>query len=91
MQATLMMQQEAVPIVRSGLEMKRKALEFTLRQYRTNLTGFEKRHRMTSEQFAAKFRAGELGDEADWFAWEYMLDAYRETTRQLELLSNIQL
>ncbi len=91
MQATLIMQQEAVPVVRSGLEMKRKALEFNLRQYRTNLTGFEKRHRMTSEQFAARFGAGELGDEADWFAWEFTLDACRETTRQLELLRSVRL
>jgi len=91
MQATFTIQQEAVPLVRSGLEMKRKTLEFNLRQYHTDLAGFEKRHRMTSEQFATRFRAGELGDEADWFAWEFALDAYRETARQLELLKSVRL
>jgi hypothetical protein len=41
---------------------------------------------MTSEQFAAKFNAGELGDNAEWFEWEFVLDAYRETARQFHVM-----
>lgn len=91
MQATITLRPEAVPIVRSSLELKRKALEFNLRQYQARLDGFEKEHQMTSEQFAARFNAGELGDAAVWFEWEFALDAYRETARQLELLGGINL
>jgi hypothetical protein len=91
MQATLTLQSEAIPVVRSSLDMKRKALEYNLRQYQARLAAFEKQHQMTSEQFAAKFGTGELGDDAEWFEWEFVLDAYRETTRQLSLLASVRL
>jgi hypothetical protein len=90
MQATLTIRQEAVPIVKSSLETRRKSLEFSLRQYRARLAGFEHQHQMTSEQFAARFGAGELGDDAAWFEWEFVLDAARETEQQLELVKSIQ-
>jgi len=91
MQATLTIRREAVPIVKASLETRRKALEFSLRQYRTRLSGFEQQHKMASEQFAAKFGAGELGDDAVWFEWEFVLDAARDTERQLELVTSIRL
>jgi hypothetical protein len=91
MQATITMQQEALSVVRSGIEMKRGALKVNAQQYRARLDAFEKRHDMDSDQFAIRFNLGELGDEADWFEWEYVLDAYRETTRQLELLKTVRL
>lgn len=91
MQATFTIRQEAVPIVKSSLEAKRKSLEFSLRQYHERLASFERQHRMASEQFSARFGAGELGDDEDWFEWEFVLDAARETERQLELVSSIRL
>ena len=91
MQATLTIRQEAVPVVKSSLEMKRKSLTFNLRRYQTRLTDFEQQHHMTSEQFAAKFGAGELGDDASWFEWEFVLEATRETERQLELVKSVRL
>jgi hypothetical protein len=46
---------------------------------------------MASAQFAAKFGAGELGDDAAWFEWEFVLEAAGETERQLELVKSIRL
>jgi hypothetical protein len=46
---------------------------------------------MSSEQFTDKFSTGELGDEVEWFEWEFVLDAHQETARQLELLKSIKL
>jgi len=37
-----------------------------------------------SEQFAARFGASELGEDAAWFEWKFVLDAAREAERQLE-------
>ena len=91
MQATFTIRQEALPIVRSSLQARRKSLEFSLRQYRARLDGFERQHQMTSEQFATRFGAGELGDDAVWFEWEFVLDAAREAERQLELVKSIRL
>ncbi|MBN2006787.1 MAG: hypothetical protein JXA21_25760 [Anaerolineae bacterium] len=91
METTMVLQPDVVPIVRSGLQMKRKSLELNLRQYRQQLTTFERQYQMTSEQFGHRFNAGELGDDAAWFEWEFVLDAYRETSQQLSLLDNIRL
>jgi hypothetical protein len=88
---TITLQWEVVPIVKSSLEMKRKTLGFGLSRYKERLTAFERRYGMTSEDFAARFNAGELGDDADWFEWQYLLDAYHETLRQLQLLGTIRL
>lgn len=77
-------QEESVPIVKSSLRMKRRTLEFNLGRYEERLSAFERQYGMTSEDFAAKFNAGELGDDADWFEWQYLLDAYHETLRQLQ-------
>ena len=69
--------------------MEHKSLEFALRQYQKRLTTFERNHQMTSEQFVARFSAGNLGDDADWFEWEFVLDALRETATQLNLLESV--
>lgn len=81
---------EAVPLVRSSIEMKRRALEFSLRRYQQELAAFESAHRMSSEAFDTKFQNGELGDDAVWFEWEFALDGYRATKHQLELLERIE-
>jgi hypothetical protein len=91
MQATLVMQLEAVPIVKASLALKRKALAFSLRQYQARLTAFEQQHQLTSEQFARAFEAGELGDAEVWFEWEFVLKAVQETRRQLQLLESVAL
>ena len=88
---TLTLQKEAIPLVRSGLAMKKAALEFSLKRYSERMKSFERRYGMDSQTFAARFGKGELGDEADWFEWEYVLDAYRETLRQLQILEHIHL
>ena len=77
-------QQEAIPIMKSSLRMKGRVLEFKLGRYEERLTAFERRYGMTSEDFAVKFNAGELGDDADWFEWQYVLDACHETLRQFQ-------
>ena len=91
MQATMVMQLEAVPIVKASLALKRKTLEFSLRQYQARLSAFEQQHQMTSEQFARAFNAGELGDNEAWFEWGFVLDAVKETQRQLQLLESVTL
>ena len=87
----LRIKRDAIPVVKSSLEMKRKTLEFSARQYQQRLDAFERTHRMTTKQFAKKFGMGELGDEAKWFEWEFGLDALRETERQVGLFDSVRL
>lgn len=91
MQTELTIRQEALPIVKASLEMKRRSLEFNLRRYGARLDEFEQQYQMTSDQFATKFEAGALGDDAVWFEWEFVRDAYLEITQQLKLLKSIQI
>jgi hypothetical protein len=91
MQTSITMQEEALPVVKSSLQMKRKALEFNSKRYEARLAAFELQHAMTSQMFADKFDKGELGDDEQWFEWEFVLEVYQETKRQLQLLETIKL
>ena len=79
-------QQEAIPIMKSSLRrMKGRVLEFNLGRYKERLTALERRYGMTSEDFAAKFNAGELGDDADWFEWHYLFEVLDEIKAMIQL------
>ena len=88
---SMILQEKAIPLVRSGLAMKKTALEFNLKRYSERLKDFEQQHGIDSTTFATRFAQGELGDEANWFEWEFNLDAYHETVRQLQILEHIEL
>ena len=87
----LTLKKEAVPLLRSGLAMKRAALKVSLERYSQRLQRFERQYQMDSAAFAAQFARGELGDDANWFEWEFNLDAYQETQEQIRLLDQIEL
>ena len=91
MNAVITIRQEALPVLTAGLDLKRRALDLSLARYRARLLNFEMHYIMTSDQFTRAFESGELGDETDWFEWEFVLDAYRETKRQVDLLRGLQL
>ncbi|MCO6452401.1 MAG: hypothetical protein J5I90_16600 [Caldilineales bacterium] len=91
MHATFEVENEALPLIRSSVEMKRQALEFSLLRYRKQLAEFESRYQMTSATFQADFSAGKLGDEPSWFEWEYLLEALAETKHQLHLIASLKL
>ncbi len=86
MQATIRVREEALAVVRSGLQMKRNALEHNLRQYQERALGFEQQHGMTSSRFTERFSRGELGDESDWFEWD--VEAHPAVTL-LEVLDEV--
>ena len=91
MQATVLFDEEALPLVASSLEMKRRALEFGVVSYRERLGALERESGMTTDEFVARFQAGDLGDDARYFSWEYLVDAMAGLERQLEVLSRIHL
>lgn len=88
---TLTLKPQAVPLVKAGIELKRRALEFARDRYRGRLLAFEQRHGFDSDTFARRFDSGELGDDAEWFEWQYAWESFEETRRQLELLDGIEL
>ncbi len=48
METTMRIQQEAILLVKSSLELIRKALEFNLNEYRKRLAAYETQHKMNS-------------------------------------------
>ena len=54
------------------IEGNRKELECSRSRYETQLADFEQKYQMTSEEFPTRFEAGDLGDDADWFEWEFV-------------------
>ncbi len=90
MQQTITIRQDALPVVTKGLELKRSSLALSLSRYCDRLREFEARYGMSSDQFVAAFESGELEDDASWFEWEFVLDACREATRQLNHLHGLQ-
>jgi len=60
-------------------------LSSTLADIKERLTVLERRYGMASEDFVAKFNAGELGDDADWFEWQYLFEVLDEIGAMIEL------
>ncbi len=80
-----------IPIIKSGLEMKKKTLSFKLKQYKERLKKFEEKYNMSTREFLKKYNAGELGDEAYLLEWEYLAEAANLTKRELKEIEKISL
>jgi len=86
---TITIQGDAVPLVKSGLEVERSILKLSLEEYRNQLKAFEKRHRMSSRTFIKKFESGALGDEGKWFDWLFAYKAYNHAKDRLNIFREI--
>ena len=51
-----------------------------------NLHKFEDQYRLSSSEFHRQFRAGEMGDEADFFEWSAFYQMWLSVRKQLDLL-----
>lgn len=71
--------------------MKKKTLNFKLKQYKERLKKFEEEHKMSTREFLKKYNAGELGDEAYLLEWEYLADATNLTKQELKEVEKISL
>lgn len=69
-----------------ALESARTRQELT--EIQARLEALEREYRMSSEDFYGRFRAGELGDAADFFEWSAFFDmaqALRQRLQKLEI------
>lgn len=60
--------------------------EVQLRELGLELAKFEKQFGIPSAQFAAKYQAGEMGDEVDSFEWHVFYKMYLRLQNQLQIL-----
>jgi len=85
------LKEEAVDIVKSGLEIEENILTMSLDEYRADLETFERKYKMSSEEFIQKFESGDLGDDADWFDFLFAYRAYEHVKKKLKLIEEIQI
>jgi len=56
-------------IVQSALRNQAELARFRYEQFARECQSFERKFNLTTEEFTAKFDAGELGDAEDYFDW----------------------
>ena len=80
---------EALPILKSGIALKEKLLTVKEESYLKRLKSFEKKHKMKSAEFFAAFNAGKLGDDAEWFDWLFVYEAYNKIIKQKKIIEGL--
>ncbi|MBU1122548.1 MAG: hypothetical protein ABIH71_05045 [Candidatus Omnitrophota bacterium] len=87
----LSLDEEAVVLIKSGLNLKKCVLKLNLEEYRKRLSAFELKHNMSSHQFLRKFNSGQLGDEQYLFDWLFAHKTCKELSKKLSLLNHVKL
>ena len=82
---------EELPILKSSIIFKKKLLSVKLGNYLERLKVFEKKHKMTSEEFLKKFNSGKLGDDEEWFDWFFVYEAYNKIIEQKKIIDGLSL
>lgn len=82
---------EALPILKSGIALKEKLLSIKAESYLERLKKFEKKHNMTSEEFLKAFDVGKLGDDAEWFDWLFVYEAFNKIVKQRKIIEGLSL
>jgi hypothetical protein len=82
---------EALPILKSGIALKEKLLTVKAESYLNRLKSFEKKHKMKSAEFFNAFKAGKLGDDAEWFDWVFVYEAYNKIIKQKKIIEGLSL
>ena len=82
---------EALPIVKSSIVLKEKLLSVKAANYLKRLKSFGRKHKMKSAEFSKEFAAGKLGDDAEWFDWLFVYEAYNKIIQQNKIIKGLSL
>ena len=82
---------KALPIVKSSIVLKEKLLSVKAANYLKRLKCFERKYKMKSAEFSKEFAAGKLGDDAEWFDWLFVHEAYNKIIRQEKIIKGLSL
>ncbi len=70
--AKVMIEKNALPSLKEGIEIGREVLEKKLQAYKNRIKKFEEKKGMNTELFIKLFERGELGDDKEWIEWEHL-------------------
>jgi len=71
------------------MTMERTHAARELARLEETLHKFEEQYRLPSEEFYHRFRAGAMGDEADFFEWSAFYQMWLSAREQLDLLKAV--
>ena len=102
MQKTMKLIQNIEKIFERGLQDEylsraiRKIVEHTkertstdVEALRKDLSQFEGKYGILSDEFFNRFESGELGDDGDYFEWSAIFQMYMRATERLKMLEGI--
>ncbi len=75
--------------IKESLEREFNIYSKTISFYKRQIKTLEKKHRMSTYSFLAKFEKGEIGDEQDffdWYAFHKRLSSWKSTKNALQPL-----
>ncbi|MBI2875405.1 MAG: hypothetical protein HYY20_00830 [Candidatus Tectomicrobia bacterium] len=70
------------------IAMERAAAQHELADLQERLRTFEARYQISSKDFHQRFRAGELGDSADFLEWSVFYEMWESVQERLEILES---
>jgi hypothetical protein len=68
------------------IALERAAAQRELADLQQRLQAFEAHYQMPSEDFYRRFRAGGLGDSADFVEWSVFYEMWKSVQERLEIL-----
>lgn len=89
--STVEIKNEALPIVKAGLSIEKKRLEFNYKKMKLELQFFEKKFKMPTAKFLEQFNNGALGDDQKWFEWLFAYKSQQHIIQKLDLINEINL
>jgi len=75
--------------IKESLEREFNICSSTISFYKRQIKALEKKYRMTTASFLAKFEKGEIGDEQDffdWYAFHKLISSWTNTKKALQPL-----
>lgn len=75
--------------IKESLEREFNICSKTISFYKRQIKTLEKKYRMSTSSFLAKFEKGEIGDEQDffdWYAFHKLLSSWKSTKNALQPL-----
>jgi len=81
--------QEVCEAIRSALEHEKHVAKYKVKRYSIICEDFETKFGYSSSELRAKFEAGNMGDESDFFDWYAAKRGLDHWNKRLEVISGI--
>ena len=82
-------EEEGIAVIAESIASHLEFAQRRLSAYQLHCLDFEQRHGMSIEEFLARFEAGTLGDQQEWFDWYAAAQGRKIWNRKRDILSRL--